>query len=204
MSEIKEIVVDPQEEPKVDPIQPSDLDSLDVKELVRIIKETRGDAASNRIAAKDLQTKLDKIAAGEKKEKEDDLKKKGEFELLLVEKEKLIAELSPLASAYTEMETTERELIKTALGEDYDESFDVLKLPALKKLSNKLLKTVANIGVDNPNKGAKEYAKVELTEQEKHTAIMQFPGHDTEKAYEAFKDLKIKRIDLENKHKKET
>ena len=81
MSEIKEIVVDPQEEPKVDPIQPSDLDSLDVKELVRIIKETRGDAASNRIAAKDLQTKLDKIAAGEKKEKEDDLKKKGEFEL---------------------------------------------------------------------------------------------------------------------------
>ena len=179
----------------------SDLENQDAETLVSIIKELRGEAASNRVAAKELQVKLDEIEAKENKSKEDDLKKKGEYEKLLSEKESRISELEKKANAFDEYYNSEVESIKTSLGDKWDDDFNKLSLSALKKLGQTMT-NIKKVEVDDPIKNPKETKKIELTEEDKKEAEFMFPNFDAAEAHEAYKDLKIKKLELQKKKEK--
>lgn len=195
MSEEKKEV---QDEPKKDEIQDekhSDLENLDAKELIAIIKETRSEAKTRRIKGNELEAELDKYKAIEQKAKDDDLKKKGEYETLLTNKDAEIDKYKPKAEEWDAYISNKREDIKKELGENWDDDYDSLNLSALEKLSAKLTKTTTTkTTVDNPNNTSKEFENIELTESEKNEAVRRYPNLDKEVAFKLHKESKIKKL----------
>lgn len=182
------------EEPK----KHSDLDGLDVKQLISIIEDTRGEAASRRIEAKQLKEKLEAIELKESKEAEEKLKKNGEYEKLLSEKESLIAGLNEKAKAFDEYYNAEIENAKKVLGENWEDEFSKLSLPALKKLTSTFSKeAVKKVDHDDPTGKKKEESKIELTESEKNEALRRYPNMIPEKAYELYRGNLITKLERE-------
>ena len=192
--------VEPKEPAPAEPKKESSLDGLDSKELISMIKDLRSEAASNRIKAKELETKLDGIKAKEDKAKEDELKKKGEYEKLLEQKESELNELKSKASAYDEYYNSQVNSIKESMGENWVDDFNKLSLPALQKLSDSFgKKTTVKIDVDDPNKQSKTPITLELTAEDKQRALEMFPARKDEDAYELYKGYKIKQLERKKK-----
>ena len=179
------------------PEEHSDLENLDPKELVKLIRATRSEAAANRVKAKELEAKLDGFQTKENKLKEEELKKKGEYQTLLTEKDAKIVELDKKAKLFDEYYTSEVESVKKTMGENWVEEFSNLSLTALKKLAATMTKEMQmKIDVDDPNKSKKEEVKLELTESDKEKARELYPHLTTERAYELYKGnlLKLKQL----------
>ena len=183
----------------------SGLDNLDSKELVSMIKELRAEAKSHRLAKSEAQKKLEAIEAKENKAKEEDLKKKGEYEKLLAEKESLIEGLSKKAKAFDEYYESEVNSIKQTLGENWEDEFANLSLTALKKLGSTFTKSSEKkIEVDNPNNSSKKSINIELNDEDKKEAEFMFANFDNvDEMYDAYKKIKLKKQEIE-KRKKET
>lgn len=182
------------EEPK----KHSDLDSLDVKQLISIIEDTRGEAASRRIEAKQLKEKLEAIELKEAKEAEEKLKKNGDYEKILSEKETLISGLSEKAKAFDEYYNSEIENAKKVLGENWEDEFSKLSLPAIKKLTSTFTKeAIKKVDHDDPTKQKKEESKIELTESDKGEALRRYPNVSPERAYELYKGNLITKLERE-------
>ena len=186
------------------PAEPkSDLENLDVKELVSMIKDLRSEAKNHRLAKNDLQSKLEVIEAKEKKAKEDEEKKKGNYEQLLKDKESEIETLKSKATAYDEYYNSQVNSVKEKLGEDWMDEYSKLSLNALQKLGDKFGKSITTkIDVDNPNKQPKKTTLVELNDEDKKEALFMFPNLTENEAYDFYKDIKLKKLEL--KKKKET
>ena len=190
---------DVQEEQKKD----SSLDDLKQEEYISIIKSLRSEAASNRIKAKELETKLDGIKALEDKAKEEDMKKRGEYDKIIAEKDKEIESLKKDAEEGRNYRKSEVENIKKSLGEDWLDEYENLSLSALKKMGERLTKsTTIKIDVDDPKKGAKKTTLVELNDEDKKEALFMFPNLTENEAYDFYKDIKLKKLEV--KKKKET
>lgn len=182
------------EEPK----KHSDLDSLDVKQLISIIEDTRGEAASRRIEAKQLKEKLEAIELKEAKEAEEKLKKNGDYEKILSEKEAKIAELSIKAKLADEIRAMEIESAKKIFGDNWKDEFENLSLPALKNLTAMVSKEVVKkVDHDDPTKQKKEESKIELTESDKGEALRRYPNVSPERAYELYKGNLITKLERE-------
>jgi hypothetical protein len=178
--------------------QQSSLDSLDSKELVSMIKELRSEAKKYRLAKSEAQSQLDAIKAKENKAKEEDLKKKGDYEKLLLEKESLIEQLNVKAKAYDDYYNAEIENIKTVLGDNWEDEFTNLSLGSLKKLT--AIKAVEKkVEVDNPTGSPKKKVDIELDEADKKEAEFMFPNFMQQEAYDAYKEIKIKKLQLKKK-----
>jgi hypothetical protein len=173
------------EEPK----KHSDLDSLDVKQLISIIEDTRGEAASRRIEAKQLKEKLEAIELKEAKEAEEKLKKNGDYEKILSEKEAKLAD---------EIRAMEIESAKKIFGDNWKDEFENLSIPALKNLTAMVSKEVVKkVDHDDPTKQKKEESKVELTESDKSEALRRYPNLSPERAYELYKGNLITKLERE-------
>lgn len=177
------------------------LEKLDKTELISLLVNVNSESKGRKEKIRDLESELDSYRSKDKKAKEEDLKKKGDFEKLLSEKESRIAELEPKAKAFDDYYTSEVESIKTSLGDKWDDSFGKLPLSALKKLGQ-TMSSVKKVEVDDPTKASKTTDKIELTEEDKKEAEFMFPNFDTKEAHEAYRDIKIKKLKIQKEKEK--
>ena len=191
--------VEPKEPAPAEPKE-SSLDSLDPKELISMIKDLRSEAKNHRLAKNDALTELDSYKAKEKKAKEDEEKKKGNYEQIIKDRDAEIEALKSKATAYDEYYNSQVNSIKEQLGDNWVDDFNKLSLPALQKISDTLgKKQTVKIDVDDPNKIPKTPTNLELTTEDKKRALEMFPARKDEDAYELYKGYKIKQLERKKK-----
>lgn len=154
-------------EKKVDHPQPEEKKEGEKVPVASLIEERKKRQAS--------EAELDKLKAEIKAKEDEELKKKGEIEKLLdaekAEHTKTKQELESMkikASEYDALQAVERAELKTQLGTQWEEEFDSMPLPTLKKIASKL--TVSGKLTPAGDGGAGGDGNIKLTDAEKAEA----------------------------------
>jgi hypothetical protein len=114
-------------------------------------------------------------------EQEDKLKADGEFQKLLAEREKEILAMKPKADAFEQLRQVEIEDAKKSLGDKWDDEYQTLSIPALRKTTSLLSNSKVKVdGVDDGK--IPDPPKVQLTEAQRKDAHEKFPYQTKEQA----------------------
>ena len=124
-----------------------------------------------------IEVERDALLAKQKALDEEELKKKGELQKLIDAKELELkaereknASLQSKATEYEALQAIERAEIKKALGTDWEEEFDSMPLPTLKKIAIKLSSTENGTKIPKGDGGIDGDGKVKLTDEDKAQA----------------------------------
>lgn len=157
------------------------LDDLSADELKDIVRQTRAEAKTYRLSLRELQKEKEQFETAKKKEQEDKLKAEGEYQKLLAEREKEILAIKPKADAFEQLRQAEIEEAKKSLGEKWDDEYQNLSIPALRKTMSLLSSSKMKVdGVDDGK--IPEPPKVQLTEAQRKDAHEKFPYQTKEQA----------------------
>jgi alanyl-tRNA synthetase len=116
------------------------LESLDASELVKIIKETRSEAAQRRIKEKELETKLNELTSQKEKEETEKKIAEGKKDEVITDLTRQLASYKSKADQFDSYDKSKREKIKTELAENWIDSFETLPLNDLELLATKFNK----------------------------------------------------------------
>lgn len=117
------------------------LESLDAAELVKIIKETRSEAAQRRIKEKELEAKLSELTSQKEKEETDKKLAEGKKDEVITDLKNQLESYKSKADKFDSYDKSKREQIKTNLGDEYWlPSFDAMPLNELEQLATKFNK----------------------------------------------------------------
>lgn len=170
------------------------LNELSPSELIEIIRQTRSEAKEKRLLNKELSDKLAKIDQDKALEEQKKLADEGKFKELLTAKEKEIETLNqtlkPKADEYDKFRQDEIEQIKKVLGDKWDDDFEKLSLPALRKMAVTLSSKKDDPNLDKGSVGAGGNGKL-LNAAQKKEAYEKFPNWTHEKAEEAWLDVLV-------------
>lgn len=157
------------------------LDDLSADELKDIVRQTRAEAKTYRLSLRELQKEKEQFETAKKTEQENKLKADGEFQKLLAEREKEIQSIKPKAEAFEQLRQAEIEEAKKSLGEKWDDEYQNLSIPALRKTMSLLSSSKMKVdGVDDGK--IPEPPKVQLTEAQRRDAHEKFPYQSKEQA----------------------
>ena len=157
------------------------LDDLSADELKDIVRQTRAEAKTYRVSLRELQKEKEQIEAAKRTEQENKLKADGEFQKLLDEREKEILAIKPKADAFEQLRQVEIEEAKKALGDKWDDEYQTLSIPALRKTTSLLSNSKVKVdGVDDGK--IPDPPKVQLTEAQRKDAHEKFPYQTKEQA----------------------
>ncbi len=157
------------------------LDDLSADELKDIVRQTRAEAKTYRLSLRELQKEKEQIESVKRKEQEEKLKADGEYQKLLAEKEKEIESMKPKASAFEQLRQVEIEEAKKTLNDKWDDEYETLSIPALRKTVSLL--STSKLKVDGVDDGKiPEPPKVQLTEAQRREAAEKFPYQTKEQA----------------------
>lgn len=157
------------------------LDDLSADELKDIVRQTRAEAKTYRLSLRELQKEKEQFEAAKKTEQENKLKADGEFQKLLAEREKEIQLIKPKADAFEQLRQAEIEEAKKSLGEKWDDEYQNLSIPALRKTMSLL--STSKMKVDGVDDGKiPDPPKVQLTEAQRKDAHEKFPYQTKEQA----------------------
>ena len=174
------------------------LDDLSADELRSIVRETRSEAKTYRVSLRELQKKQEQLDADKRKEEEDKLKQKGEYQKLLDAKEKEFEAIKPKADAFDELRLSEIEEAKKSLGEKWLDEYANLSLPTLRKTVTALKAQLISIP-STDNGGGGDPPVITLTADQKKAAKDR--GLTEEEYAEILKRHKEIKADNENKMK---
>ena len=157
------------------------LDDLSADELKDIVRQTRAEAKTYRLSLRELQKEKEQFETAKKTEQENKLKADGEFQKLLAERDKEILAIKPKADAFEQLRQVEIEEAKKSLGEKWDDEYQNLSIPALRKTMSLLSTSKAKVdGVDDGK--IPDPPKVQLTEAQRKDAHEKFPYQTKEQA----------------------
>lgn len=157
------------------------LDDLSADELKEIVRQTRAEAKTYRVSLRELQKEKEQFETAKKTEQETKLKADGEFQKLLDERDKEILAIKPKADAFEQLRQAEIEEAKKSLGEKWDDEYQTLSIPALRKTISLLSSSKMRVdGVDDGK--IPEPPKVQLTEAQRKDAHEKFPYQPKEQA----------------------
>ena len=161
--------------------QKDPLAGLSKEEIIGILKDTRSEAASRRVEAKELKAKIAEKEAKEKEVSDAKAAKNGEFEKLASER---LAEIEILKSKITEKDseleeftvfkTTQKATYKEQIGDAWSDEFDTMSLSTLGVLAEKLNVKKKSFDTDGAgvggNKGEQKMFDELLAKGSKRTA----------------------------------
>lgn len=157
------------------------LDDLSADELKDIVRQTRAEAKTYRLSLRELQKEKEQFETAKKTEQENKLKADGEFQKLLSEREKEIQSMKPKADAFEQLRQAEIEEAKKSLGDKWDDEYQSLSIPALRKTTSLL--SSSKMKVDDVDDGKiPDPPKVQLTEAQRKDAHEKFPYQTKEQA----------------------
>jgi hypothetical protein len=157
------------------------LDDLSADELKDIVRQTRAEAKTYRVSLRELQKEKEQFETAKRTEQEDKLKADGEFQKLLAEREKEILAMKPKADAFEQLRQVEIEEAKKSLGDKWDDEYQTLSIPALRKTTSLLSSSKMKVdGVDDGK--IPDPPKVQLTEAQRKDAHEKFPYQTKEQA----------------------
>jgi len=157
------------------------LDDLSADELKDIVRQTRAEAKTYRLSLRELQKEKEQFETAKKTEQENKLKADGEYQKLLAERDKEIQSIKPKADAFEQLRQVEIEEAKKSLGDKWDDEYQSLSIPALRKTTSLL--SSSKMKVDSVDDGKiPEPPKVQLTEAQRKDAHEKFPYQSKEQA----------------------
>ena len=157
------------------------LDDLSADELKDIVRQTRAEAKTYRLSLRELQKEKEQFETAKKTEQENKLKADGEYQKLLAERDKEIQSIKPKADAFEQLRQVEIEEAKKSLGDKWDDEYQSLSIPALRKTTSLLSSSKMKVdGVDDGK--IPEPPKVQLTEAQRKDAHEKFPYQSKEQA----------------------
>jgi hypothetical protein len=181
----------------------AELSKISKEELAELLSQTRSEAKERRLKARELEDEIVKLKAATKKVDEDKLIADGEIQKLLDSKILELAEVQTERDKFkTEAEESKAfkakkvEGYKIELGDKWNPDFANLSLTALNDLVG-MTKGKTKIISDNGSNG--KHSGVELTADQKRTAIGMYPHVSEEKAYEHYVHNLIKSGQLKEK-----
>lgn len=155
-------------EKKTEDLNPEEKDKGEKVPLGTLIEERKKRQA--------IEVERDTLLAKQKALDEEELKKKGELQKLIDAKElelkaerEKVASLQSKATEYEALQAIERAEIKKALGTDWEEEFDSMPLPTLKKIAIKL-GSAEGSKIPKGDGGIDGDGKVKLTDEDKAQA----------------------------------
>ncbi len=157
------------------------LDDLSADELKDIVRQTRAEAKTYRLSLRELQKEKEQFETAKKTEQENKLKADGEYQKLLAERDKEIQSIKPKADAFEQLRQVEIEEAKKSLGDKWDDEYQSLSIPALRKTTSLLSSSKMKVdGVDDGK--IPDPPKVQLTEAQRKDAHEKFPYQSKEQA----------------------
>lgn len=157
------------------------LDDLSADELKDIVRQTRAEAKTYRLSLRELQKEKEQFETAKKTEQENKLKADGEYQKLLAERDKEIQSIKPKADAFEQLRQAEIEEAKKSLGDKWDDEYQSLSIPALRKTTSLLSSSKMKVdGVDDGK--IPDPPKVQLTEAQRKDAHEKFPYQTKEQA----------------------